>query len=251
MTRRGLMVLISLAAASGAPSAAAQRSNGPDYLFRAPAATITLHGGFANPTAGSDIFSFTMDELTVGKSDFLSGSIGVDLALMLQGPLDLVVGFSRAESRTRSEFRDWVDNNNLPIEQTTRFLRQPFTASLRYNFASRGRQVGSIAWIPARFVPFIGIGGGVMRYRFEQVGDFIDTVTLEVFPDQFVQQAWSPVAQASAGATWSIRPLWQIVGEVRYLRGKGERSRSGDDFVGFERLDLSGLNTTIGISLRF
>ncbi len=249
--RHGPVALLLVAAVGTASRVEAQRGNGSDYLFRPPVATMTFHGGFANPAAGSDLFSFSMQELTIGKSDFLSGSFGLDLALMLRGPLDFVVGFSQAESRTRSEFRDWVDNNDQPIEQTTRFKRQPYTASVRYNFTTRGRQVGSIAWVPARFVPFVGIGGGVMRYRFEQVGDFIDTGTLEVFPDRFVEEAWSPIAQLSAGATWSIHPLWQVVGEVRYLRGKGERSQTGDDFVGFERLDLSGVNTTIGISLRF
>ncbi len=229
----------------------AQRGSGGDYRFKPPVATLTVHGGLAMPRARSELFSFTTDELTLARSDFVAGSFGVDLALVLGDRMDFVLGVMRDQSRNDSEFRDWVDNNDLPIEQTTRFLRQPLTAGLRYHFASRGRAVGSYAWIPARFVPFVGLGGGLMRYEFEQAGDFIDMGTLEVFSDRFLEEGWSPLVQGSIGATWNLNPYLQFVGEVRYLRARGDAGGSGDDFQGFGRLDLSGASTVFGLSLRF
>lgn len=232
-------------------AASAQEYGGRGFRFRPPSATLTVHGGLAAPTAGSELFRFTTDELTVDRSDFVAGSFGFDVAIMLGDRTDFVLGFMRDQSTTGSEFRDWVDNLGAPIEQTTTFLRQPLTATLRYSFASRGHRIGSYAWIPTRVVPFVGVGGGLMKYRFEQVGDFIDMGTLDVFSDRFVEEGWSPVGQVGGGATFNLTPHLQFVGEVRYLRAKGDRTGSGDDFQGFGRLDLSGTSTVFGISLRF
>jgi hypothetical protein len=242
---------IALAAAFAISTAAsAQEYGGRGFRFRPPSATLAVHGGLASPAAGSELFRFTTDELTLERSDFLAGSFGLDLAIMLGERADLVLGFTRDQSSTRSEFRDWVDNLGAPIEQTTTFLRQPLTATLRYSFSTRGRSVGSYAWIPTRVVPFVGIGGGLMRYRFEQVGDFIDMGTQDVFTDRFIEEGWSPVGQLSGGATLNLSPYLQFLGEVRYLRARGDRDGTSD-FQGFDRLDLSGVSTVFGISLRF
>lgn len=252
MRTAAIAAVLILVPSLGAPAGLdAQRGSGGDYRFRAPVATLTVHGGLAMPRARSELFSFTTQELTLARSDFVAGSFGADLALMLGDRMDLVLGVVRDQSLNDSEFRDWVDNNDLPIEQTTRFLRQPFTAGIRYHFAERGRSVGSYAWIPTRFVPFVGIGAGLMRYEFEQAGDFIDMATLDVFSDRFLEEGWSPVLQGSAGASWNLNPYLQVVGEFRYLRARGDAGGSGDDFQGFGRLDLSGLSTMFGLSLRF
>ena len=238
----------------GSAVAGAQpRGAGRDFRFGPPSATLTLHGGLAMPTAGSDLFAQTTQEFTVARSDFTAGSIGLDVAFVIGDRADLVLGFTRDQSLTNSEFRDYVDNDGFPIQQSTRFLRQPFTASVRYNLANRGRAIGSYAWIPNRIVPFVGGGVGMMRYEFEQAGDFIDFSTDPpgIFYDRFVESGWSPLVQGSAGASVNLNPYLQFVGEVRYLRARGKQSGSGDDFQGFERLDLSGMSTVFGIALRF
>jgi hypothetical protein len=227
------------------------RGAGRDFRFGPPSATLTVHGGLAIPTAGSDLWTQTTQEFTVSRSDFTAGSIGIDLAFALAERTDFVLGFTRDESYANSEFRDYVDGDGFPIQQFTRFKRLPFTASVRYNLASRGRTIGSYAWIPNRVVPFVGAGVGMMRYEFEQAGDFIDMGTMEVFYDRFVEKGWSPLVQGSAGATVNLNPYLQFVGEVRYVRARGRPSGSGDDFQGFERLDLSGMSTVFGIALRF
>lgn len=239
---------VALASATAAP--AQQAYGGRGFRFQPPSATVTVYGGLASPSAGSELFRFTTSELTIDRSDFVAGTVGVDFAFMLGDRTDLVLSLTRDESRTGSEFRDWVDNFGQPIEQTTSFLRQPLTASVRYNLTSRGRRIGSYAWVPARIVPFVGAGAGLMKYRFEQVGDFIDMGTLDVFTDRFTEEGWSPVAQLSGGATVNLTPHLQFVGELRYLRAKGDATGTGD-FQGFGRLDLSGASSMFGISLRF
>lgn len=229
--------------------AGAQRGSGDGFLFAAPRVNLTFHGGVAQPLARSDLFSFTTDELTLGRSDFRSGNFGLDLATRLSPRTELVIGFDWSRSDARSEFRDWVDNNNLPIEQSTFFSRTPFTVNLRYFLADRGQQVGSLAWIPARVVPFVGVGAGLIRYQFEQAGDFIDTGTLNVYADRLTAEGWSSALQASAGAQWNLNQRLMLTGEVRYLNGSGDPGRPSGDFVGY-KLDLSSVTTLLGITLR-
>ncbi len=229
-------------------TAAGQSAKG--FLFREPRVTVTVFGGVALPRAGSDLFDFTTDELTVDKHDFNAPDFGADFAVRVSPRFDVTFGFAQSGSRTRSEFRDWVDNNDQPIEQVTKFSRAPIVAGARYHLLPRGRQVGSIAWIPAAFDPWIGVGVGAMRYSFVQHGDFIDFEDPNnpvVFSDHFASRGWARVGQLSGGGGWNLSPRTQLTLELRYLRASDDLE---GDFVGFDRLDLSGLATSLGITLR-
>lgn len=244
-----LVALVGLFAFQGAVSSVAEAQLGGDgFTFGAPRTAITVYGGFAAPRASSDLWQFSMQELTLGKSDFRSGTVGGDIAVRLTDRFDVVLGISSGTSTSRSEFRDWVDNNDQPIEQVTTFRRVPVTASVRYYPMSRGQRVGSIAWIPTRFVPFASVGAGIMKYRFDQVGDFIDYGTLDVFSDRYESSGRSALVQGSVGASYGLNNHLQLTGELRYLSARG---RLSGDFEGFKPLDLSGASSSVGLTLRF
>ncbi len=227
----------------------AQAGSGDGFLFKAPAATLTVHGGFAQPLASGGVFSLARRELTLGRSDFASGNFGFDLTIAVAPRYEVVLGVDRSGSRTRSEYREWLDNNDLPIEQTTQLARVPITASVRYFLADRGRKVGSVAWIPARFVPFVSLGGGVMKYKFQQVGDFVDLQTLNVFGENLSTTGWAGVVQAGAGAQWSLNQRVNLTGELRYNHANGDGDKPNGDFSGY-KVNLSGVSTLIGLTLR-
>lgn len=245
----GRTALTALALLTGvASSIDAQSASKRGYLFGPPPATLTVFGAFAAPSAGSDLYSFSFDELTLDRGDLATLSHGFDLAVRINPRMDAVFGLAFGRSAHRSEFRDYVDNNDQPIEQTTTLSRVPIGASLRYHPTSRGEAIGSRAWIPARFTPWVGLGGGMMQYRFSQNGDFVDFETLDVFTSQFVAKGWTPFAQGSVGAGWSLTPALELTGEMRYVRASGS---TGDDFQGFDRIDLSGVSTSVGLTVRF
>jgi opacity protein-like surface antigen len=148
-----------------------------------------------------------------------------------------------------SEYRDWVDGDDQPIEQTTAFRRAPLTASVRYYLKDRGRSIGSTAWIPSKVVPFVGVGFGAARYSFEQVGDFVDFNTLVVLPDRLTSSGWAPIFQGSGGVQVNLSRRLLLTGEMRYLRGSADASTPNRDYIGY-RLDLSGLTTLVGLTLR-
>lgn len=221
---------------------------GEGFLFRTPKASLAFSLGYSIPNAQSDIFDFAEEQLTLEKSDFQRSYIGGESAIRLVDRLDLVIGFGHAESSLPSEFRDWVDGDDLPIEQETMFSTTPVTVSARYYLNDRGRQIGRFAWIPKRLAPFIGVGGGIIWYKFEQVGDFVDFETLDVFFDRFVSKGTAAQAHAFAGLDISLNRSVFLTAEGRYRWGRGELGR---DFVDFDEMDLAGMQFTVSIGIRF
>lgn len=234
---------VSLASAAPAPAQAA----GDGFLFSPPLLTLSVRGGFDRAFAGSDLFSFTTDQLTVGKGDFSGPAIAGDLAIRLLPRLDLVLSSGYSGTETASEFRDFVDNNDQPIEQRTRFERVPATAGLRAYLTPRGERIGSLAWVPNRVVPYVGAGAGGMWYRFRQEGDFVDFETYDVFYEELDSSGWTVAANASAGLDVTLTPRLGLTTEARYGWGRAE---AGNAFTGFDPIDLSGLSATVGFNLR-
>jgi outer membrane protein W len=240
-------VLAGIMTYAGAAPVFAQDS-GDGFLFRQPSGSWSLRGGFAMPSANSDLFSFTTSNLTVNRGDFDAFDLGADLAFALSPRLDLVFDISYSGMSKGSEFRNFVDNNQQPIQQTTSFQRTPITVNARYYLTPRGRQIGHFAWVPNRVVPYVGAGVGAMYYDFTQKGDFIDDSTRAVFNDSFHSGGWAAMAQAIAGIEWSIGPHWALKTEARYLTASAAPS---SDFSGFHRIDLSGVTSSVGFFVRF
>lgn len=237
-----LGVLLSMAA----PAARAQGGDG--FLFRRPPSTLGLRFGFDQALAQSDLFSsFVTKEFTLRRRDFGSLTFGTDLAARLSDRVDLVLGAAYAGRSNRSEYRDWLDQNDLPIEQRTTFERVPVTVGLRAYLQPRGRSVGQLAWIPASRAFYVGAGMGAMWYRFRQTGDFVDTVSLDIFRDRLNSSGWTFTAYGLAGMEVSLGTRFFLTGEARYAWA---RATLRDAYVGFDRIDLSGLALTAGIGIR-
>jgi opacity protein-like surface antigen len=231
-----------------APAALAAQSMGDGFFFREPTTLWSVRAGYGLANAESDIFSFTSRQLTVDKGDFSGVNIGSDLDFRLTSRLALGLGIWYEGRSAPSEYRDFVDQDDLPIEQTTKFQRMPVTLGLKFYLMPRGRSIGSFAWIPAKFTPYVGAGGGAMWYSFRQDGDFIDQPSLDVFHDTFKSSGWTPEAHAMAGVDISLTSRLVFTGEGRYTYAKANMD---DDFVDFDKIDLSGFAITAGLAVRF
>lgn len=243
--RYAALLVAATAVAVTRPSLA--QSAGDGFLFHAPVFSFGVRGGFDRASAGSDVFSFVTRQLTLSRRDFSSATFGTDLAIPVSRSNDIVFDAGLTSVSRRSEFRDWVDQNNLPIEQTTSLRRVPLTLGIRHYLSPRGRSIGRFAWIPAARTTYIGLGAGLMNYRFRQFGDFVDFQTLNILPDEFTSNAWTPVLHALAGAEFSLGRFIMLTGEARYTWARGPMSR---DYVRFNRIDLSGVSVTTGLSFR-
>lgn len=119
---------------------------------------------------------------------------------------------------------------------------------LRYYLTPSGRSLGRLAWVPTRVAPYVTAGVGSVWYKFKQSGDFVDYKTLDVFHTTLESTSWAPAGYGAAGVDYSLSARVGVVSEARYDYA---RARMGDDFAGFDRIDLSGISATIGLSFRF
>ncbi len=225
-----------------------QGDRGDGFLFNRPVFTFAFRGGYDRPTGGSDIYDFTTTQLTLGRSDFAALSYAFDVGVRLNDRVDLTLSGGEARRSTPSEFRKFVDNNDLPIEQVTSLRRVPLTVGVRYALTNPGERIGRLAWIPSRFTPWVGLGGGAMNYSFTQSGDFVDFETLNVFPKTYRSKGWAPMAFASLGADLSLNERFALTGDIRYSVARASLTGA---FEGFDKIDLSGTAATMGFSVRY
>jgi hypothetical protein len=218
------------------------------FLFRPPLVTLALRAAHSAPRANGEVFDFMTDELTLERGDFAAPGFGVDVGLFVHDRFDLVLGVSRVQSVQRSEFREYVGEDDLPIEQTTKLLRVPATLSARFYPLARGRNLASHAWIPARLVPWVQAGGGMQWYRLTQEGDFVDHETLDIFADELRASGSSLVAHAGAGLDYWVATRTGVSVEGGYSWGSAELD---DSFQNFDDIDLRGFQASVGIVFRF
>ena len=220
----------------------------PDFLFGDPKGFVGFRIGRFFPRADSELFDMVTDELTLERSDFWSWNIGFDGGASLHDHVDLIFSLDYSKRTVESEFRDFVDELDLPITQETRFERLPLTAGIKVLLVPRGRQVGRFSFIPSRFVPFVGAGAGFMWYRFRQVGDFVDFDTYEIFSAHLESKGWTPTVYAGGGADINLANRLYLTMDIRYFWAN---DRLKHDFVGFDEIDLAGPQVTAGLHWHF
>ena len=243
-----LMLLVVVAAPAAAQDPRLPPRSSPDFLFAQPRASVTLRGSWLFARGDSDWYAFVTRHLTLDSADFNAPGIGLDIGVPLNRRMEaqFALDFSR---RTKvSEYRDWVDNNRLPIEQSTTLRQVNLSGNIKFALADRGRQVGSFVWVPRRIVPYVGAGAGLLSYDLQQVGDFVDFVTLDVFSDVFLSSGWSPSATAFAGVDVRVLKHVAVTFDGRYLWADHEL---GLDWVGFEPIDLAGFRLSGGVNVTF
>ena len=230
--------------------AAAQPASPPaaDFLFGQPRTVLGIAGGWLAGTDTGDLFDFVQNELTIEDGDFDTVAVRLSAGRALTSRLDLLaeVGFSQA--RVQSEYREFVEDDGLPITQATEFTRVPVQGSIRLWLVPRGRQIGRFAWVPRRMAPFVGAGGGGQWYQFQQFGDFVDFVDLSIFTNDFRTSGWAWSGHVFGGGSIAVRKQMFLTLEARQAWA---RTRPSDYFVGFDTIELSGLRITGGLEFVF
>ncbi|MEP6780681.1 MAG: hypothetical protein ABJC26_12375, partial [Gemmatimonadaceae bacterium] len=228
----------------------AQPLSGDGFLFHRPTGSFTLHVGYTNPSASSDAFNLARQKLTVGKDAFQTATVSGDFNVWVADRFTLQFSGGYSGRKVNSEYRSFIDNNNKGIEQSTELVRAPLTIGARFYLTSPGRALGRLAYVPSRIAPYLAAGGGGMWYRFKQTGDFIDvnSVNLDVFNGELKSSGWAPSAYGAAGFDLTLSPVIALTTEARYEFAKGNMS---NDFAGFNRIDLSGLAATVGLTIRY
>jgi outer membrane protein W len=218
------------------------------FLFRAPAAQLTVRSGGSMPLANQGIFDFLTSELTLERGDFAAASIGAELALLVSSRFDIGVSVARAESSAPSAFRDLIGDDGEPIRQQTRLRTLPLTLSARYRLVPRGRSVADLAWTPTSFSPYIGAGAGFIGYRLQQQGEFVDYRDNAIYNDFLESKGSGQTVHALAGLDYWFAPRIGVNAEARYTRGSAPLD---GNFRDHDDIDLSGLQAGLGLTFRW
>ena len=223
----------------------------PDFLFGQPSHSLGIRFQWVRPQAESDIFSFVTEELTLSKSDFDLVGLSADMSFPLTSRLDTLAGFEFARTSSFSEHRNLVEivgGETIPIRQENTLTILNLLGSLEFAITPRGREIGQYSWITSRVTPYVGIGGGLMWYRFAQEGDFVDNLdnSLPIFTALLSSDGWTLSYQSFAGIDVSVARKLQLTGEIRYLWASAPLSK---DYVGFEPIDLSGFRVSAGFQI--
>ena len=240
-------LLLALAAAPLPLLAQPAGAVGDGFAFRRPVLSLTVRGGYDRPFASSDIYDFSTRNLTLSKGDFAAAGYQIDIGFRINDRTEVVLSGGQARRQAASEFRKYIDNNDQPIEQTTRLRRMPLSVGVKYALRPPAERIGKFAWIPSTFTPWAGVGVGAMQYSFAQTGDFVDFKTLDVFNDNLASNGWAPMGYAHLGADVRITTRVSLTGDLRYTAAK---TKLGSAFSGFNKIDLSGAAATMGFTLR-
>jgi len=246
------MALLGLFAAGAlGPAAVGAQNYLDDFMFHPPRATVTLALGYGVPNVGSDLFDEVTSTFTLDKGDFRAPVVGGGISFFLSERTDLAFEIFYSKASSWAEYVDYVGGDDLPIEHETSFTQVPLTGSVRYYLKDRGRQVGSLSWIPTTWTPYIGAGGGLMYYEFQQAGEFINFEIEDwpIYRDTISSSGWAWVGHAFGGVQWSLSPQVVISAEGRYSLAEKDLDRGA--FGSFDPIDLSGLRGSVGFGIRF
>lgn len=228
------------------PSQASAQGSSQGFLFKQPTSQVGFHGGYTLARAGGAVLNQQRRDLTLSKRDFDASSWGLEVAIRARERLDIAWNLRFSKSEEGSKSRPYLEDG-LPILQTTTFVRVPVTVSAKFYLSDRGRAVSQFAWIPKKWAPFVGAGGGLHWYRLKQEGDFVEEPSLEILTLTLESSGATPTAHVFAGLDLSMSPrfLWTVEG--RYALGRAKTGRA----YNFDNLDLSGFQAMIGLAARF
>ncbi len=243
-----LLAALPLAMAAIAAESRAQSSSGNGYLLGAPGGSFTVRLGYAQPRAGSDLFSTTTSLLSLSKRDFAGFEVGADIGVVQGDRWEWLVSADLSTRSADSDYRDYIGSDGKPINQSTTFVRVPVLVGGRFWLRRPGTRVGSLAWVPTSWSPFVQLQGGAMWYEFHQTGEFVNfSAGNSVFQGVLTSSGWAATAAVAAGVSINLSPSFALLTQARYVSAN---KALGDAFAGFQPIDLSGLSVTAGFTFR-
>ena len=242
-------------------AAAAEEEQQADFAFGWPRWSVSIRGAGQRARAEGDFYDYVQEHLfarqspnddpkdpAAGHLNFNAPGIALDVGYAVTPRLDVRVGFDYFQAFQPSEMRHFVGSDGLPIEQETTLAQAGLSGSLTLALLPRGQAIGNYVWIPARVVPYVGVGVGMTRYRLSQVGEFVDAVDGALFAAELLSTGWAGATHLIAGADVRLTTSLATTIEISHSRGSGQLT---EDFAGFDPIDLSGLRIGAGIRVAF
>jgi len=247
--RRALGLLVAAASTVGSIATAGP----PAYpRWHSDNAVQVRLGGFF-PDGGGELWDGNEAFFTMDASDFDGFILGFSLLHSVSEHVEIGLNLDHYDETSSSSYRDPIpgfpdvipeDADGFPIVHDTRVATWPLTVDVRFLPWPRARG-------PRSTQPLFYFGGGVgiVSWKYEEVGDFIEfTANPVIIRDQFQDTGTAFEAHVLAGLELPLTPRTNALFEGRWSSADDEL---GGDFAGFGKIDLSGTSVFTGLSFRF
>ncbi len=206
--------------------------------------SVTLTGGYfsvrgADARLDHDVAIENLNLFAFDLSDFNSGTFGGSWNVALGEYFETSLGLGYSRRTVPSVYDQFVNIDGSEISQEFTLQVVPFTATLQvFPFG-----------LSAVFQPYFGGGVGLYRWRYSEVGDFIDFGDFSVFRDRYVAEGSDMGSVLLGGVRVPVSDRYSVGAEVRYREANG--------VVGIEngfledRIDLGGVTWQVTLQVNF
>lgn len=201
------------------------------------------------PGGDGELWSDNEEIFTMDISDFNDLVWGFSYVTGFSNELEIGLNLDFYNGSSFSSYRDYVDEGGWPIYHDTRLDLMPVTVDLRFLPAGRYRaRPGGRQILKPTF--YIGAGGGLNFWDYEEIGDFIDFTVEpnEVFYSRYKDSGTTWEAHALAGFELPLSPGFNFLVEGRY---SWSEDTLGGSMAGLGDIDLGGYSLSLGGSFRF
>jgi opacity protein-like surface antigen len=154
------------------------------------------------------------------------------------GRIEGGVGLGYTQRTVPTVYKNLTHSNGTEIEQDLKLRTVPITFTARFLPLGRG----------AAAEPYIGAGVAAIRWRYSEVGEFVDAVDNSIFPARFTADG-TAVGPTVFGGVRAPVSNWTVGLELRWQKAEGT-IRDDAGFLG-NRIDLGGWTTNFTLGVRF
>jgi hypothetical protein len=210
---------------------------------------MTIKGGYYMMRGESDLWQYNSEIFIYEPSDLNGFAIMVGLNYHLNSFITFSIEVGGSYAHTYTQYRDYVDEFDMPIETDIELSVVPIEVGLKFNILGRGKYIGRFdAYEKNPIIPYIGGGVGMYLWNYTEYGDYIDFANDEIVYAEFEADRVSFGAFVVAGLEIPMGRRFGFLMEYKYLWLKGDL---GEAFTGFEDFDLGGQIVYIGITTGF
>lgn len=188
-----------------------------------------------------DVLVENLNSLTFDVRDFRGGQVFGEWNITFDDRVELSFSAGFYRRTVPSVYTDFVDSDFSEIEQDLQLRVIPLSAVVRFlPFGDAGR-----------VQPYVGGGVAALNWRYSETGEFIDfNDNNAVFEDRYVASGTTVAPVLLGGLRMPINgDVFAINAELRYQFGKGDLGNDNGFLT--ERINLGGMNFTLGFQIRF
>jgi opacity protein-like surface antigen len=188
----------------------------------------------------NDVLIVNRNSLLFDIGDFRGINFGAEYLYGVTDHIEAGLDVSFYQRTVPSIYADVVHDDLREIEQDLKLRILPVTASVR--FIPTGRN--------ATVQPYIGIGAGLLNWRYSETGEFVDFSDNSIFRDRFVASGREVAPVVIGGLRFMGADVWTVGGEVRWQKADADTGGRDAGFLA-DRIDLGGWTANFNVHFRF